>query len=247
MGSNPRRSGSFSFKRFDVSDSHCGMKVGTDSVLLGAWAELPASGHIVDAGAGCGILALMAAQRCGAEITAVEIDPDAAGDAAANFAASPWASRLTVVKDDFEAFATSDDHRKADLIISNPPFYNADVKAPDAVRNLARHGDRGFDVISLVKSAPSLLAPGGSVAFVAPVARYDDILFQASLSRLHLRRLAAVRQRSAAQPVRHLWQLSTVDGPTVAEEITIRDEDNRFTKRYAELTGDFYLNVSPDK
>lgn len=241
MGNNPRRSGSFRFKHFEVTDSHCGMKVGTDSVLLGAWADLPSKGRIIDAGAGCGILSLMVAQRCDADITAVEIDHGAVGDAAVNFEASPWAARLTLVEDDIERYATSAD--KADLIISNPPFYDADVAAPDASRRLARQGGHGFDVVSLVALAPSMLTPGGSVAFVAPVARRDEIMFQAALSRLYPRRIATVRQRQTSEPVRHLWQLSTVGGPVEEEEIAIRDSDGNFTPRYVALTNEFYLNV----
>ena len=44
------------------------MKVGTDGVTLGAWATVDPGNKVLDAGAGCGLIGLMAAQR-GAGLT----------------------------------------------------------------------------------------------------------------------------------------------------------------------------------
>ena len=82
--------GRFEFKRFAIDDRGCGMKIGTDSVLLGAWADLSGARSILDLGCGSGVLALMAAQRAPeARITGVEIDADACLCARANADASP--------------------------------------------------------------------------------------------------------------------------------------------------------------
>ena len=52
------------------------MKVGTDGVLLGAWAALDAADRrVLDVGTGTGVIALMLAQRApAARITALDID-----------------------------------------------------------------------------------------------------------------------------------------------------------------------------
>ena len=58
----------FKFKQFTVCHDRCAMKVGTDGVLVGAWAELPEEGRVLDLGTGTGLIALMAAQRCQAPV-----------------------------------------------------------------------------------------------------------------------------------------------------------------------------------
>ena len=59
----------FSFKRFTVMQSDCAMKVGTDGVLIGAWAQ--GAPRILDVGTAAGLLphdgsALRRGLRCGA-------------------------------------------------------------------------------------------------------------------------------------------------------------------------------------
>ena len=113
------------------------MKVGTDGVLLGAWAEVrPGDRRMLDVGTGTGLIALMLAQRSAAWITAVDIDVECATQAAENFAASPWADRLDAVS---VAVQRYDPVEKFDLIVSNPPYYVDSLLSPDEGRNTARH------------------------------------------------------------------------------------------------------------
>ena len=110
---------SFAFKQFTIRQDRCAMKVGTDGVLLGAWALLPPTGRILDVGTGTGLIALMAAQRTSAEVVGVEIDPDAAQQARENVEASPWAGRCTIVCSDIKSFESAE---RFDTILSNPPL-----------------------------------------------------------------------------------------------------------------------------
>lgn len=123
----------FSFKRFSVKDDRCAMKVGADSVLLGAWMDVSGARRLLDAGCGSGLLALMAAQRLSEDgpagsscspvsngnsgesgrrgdeadfhIDAVDIDVGAVADAADNFAASPWSEHLKARQISLQDFA----------------------------------------------------------------------------------------------------------------------------------------------
>ncbi|OTA19410.1 tRNA -methyltransferase [Xenorhabdus beddingii] len=100
------RRGGFTFKQFFVGHDQCAMKVGTDGVLLGAWAPVYNKKRCLDIGCGSGLIALMLAQRAGEEtrIDAVELDAFAAMQAADNVRQSPWSSRITVHQQDIHDF-----------------------------------------------------------------------------------------------------------------------------------------------
>ena len=130
----------FRFKHFTVWQQHCAMKVGTDGVLLGAWAD--GGQRILDIGTGTGLIALMMAQRFpAAEVTAVEIDEQAAMQACENVAASPFADRVNVIHDDILRYADACAEGCFDAIVCNPPFFVNSLKNPDSKRALARHND----------------------------------------------------------------------------------------------------------
>lgn len=225
----------FSFKRFAVTDRRCGMKVGTDGVLLGSWASVPKGLHhaaILDVGAGCGLIALMLAQRFHeASITAVEIDPQAVEDAKANISQSPWADRIRLLNSDFR-----DAEGSYDLIVSNPPFFTNGESAPEAARAAARHA-AALSPLSLVEWAAGHLNPGGFLALIAPSELSADIEMQAALSRLYVCRKADVNTSRRRGITRTLWELSPSHiHPCQYSVLTVNSPE------YAELTKDFYLH-----
>lgn len=131
---------SFQFKEFTVFHDKCAMKVGTDGVLLGAWTECDNCKDMLDIGTGCGLIALMLAQKSAAFIDAIEIDNTAAIQAADNFKNSKWSNRLTIIHKSLQVHANSTS-KKYDLIVSNPPFFENSLKTPLASRNIARHNE----------------------------------------------------------------------------------------------------------
>lgn len=233
----------FSFKQFDLTDSRSGMKIGTDGVLLGAWAQLSPSGtSIVDAGAGCGLIALMLAQRYPiAGITAVELDPDASADCISNIAASLWAGRVEVVEGDFIDFASSS-ARSFSLIVSNPPFFTSGAISPEAKRASARH-EASLSCTSLIESASRILASDGFLSFIAPAERESELIFAAELRGLKLHRLCRVSSTQGKPPVRVMMEFSPADTlrPQISS-LSIRTSSGSFTEPYIMLTKDFYLH-----
>ena len=125
----------FRFKQFTVWHDRCAMKVGTDGVLLGAWVSLDQARNVLDIGTGSGLIALMIAQRCLAQITGIDIDADAIGQASENASASPWGNRIRF----YQADANSFQNGVYDTIVSNPPYFRERVHCPDGQRNAARH------------------------------------------------------------------------------------------------------------
>lgn len=230
----------FTFKQFSIDDSRCAMKVGTDSVLLGAWTDVSAARSVIDVGAGSGTLALMIAQRATeADITAIELDESAAMDATANIAASPWANRCHVTCGDA---ATYEPTFPADLIISNPPFFTGGLRAPDRRRAVARHAESSLSPLTLVSLADRWLSDEGSLAMVTPAEIADDVVFEAEMHRMDVWRRCMVSTASGKAPTRILWQLSRkgvhpIEGAT---RLDIR-LGPALTDEYRSLTRDFYL------
>lgn len=125
----------FAFKKFVIHQDRCAMKVGTDGVLLGAWAN--GGSRILDIGTGTGLIALMMAQRFAkATIDAVEIDAEAATQARENVAATAYADRISIAETAIQLYPT---HHKYDAIVSNPPFFIDSLINPNAQRTTARH------------------------------------------------------------------------------------------------------------
>lgn len=212
------------------------MKVGTDGVMLGSWAGIPDGDgvRILDIGAGSGLLALMAAQRTSrAHVVAVEVDPDAARACRRNAAASPWSDRVETVEADINDVASA--LGRFDAVICNPPYFKETLHAPGRQRSLARHGET-FDLVRLLVLAPSLLTADGTLSFIAPPNRHNDIMWQAALSRLNLLDSARLSHSPRKPPVRCLYTFTLAPAtPAPPVDITVGDE------LYRRLTSPFYL------
>lgn len=224
-----------------MTDARCGMRIGTDGVLLGAWASAGSDTRsVLDIGTGCGLIALMLAQRApGAAIDAIECDDGACADAGCNFAASPWSDRITLRQCLFNDFNAG---RSYDLIVSNPPFFSETLHSPDAARATARHaGALSFEAIA--SRALSLLAPGGRMAVVLPAADDSDTLATASLHRLHPRRHCSVCTRADMPAVRSLWEFAATDGECEETALILRDDSGAYSPGYCALTHNFHIHM----
>ena len=227
----------FRFKQFSVEQDDVAMKVGTDGVLLGAWAECEGARHILDIGTGTGVIALQMAQRNPmAQVQAVEIDETAAKRARANFDNSPWAERLQVAQTAVQEFSPAE---KYDLIISNPPYFVDSLLPPDAKRSTARHThDLTFE--ELDRTVCRLLAENGKFALILPVTEFEKYL---SLTQLHLVRRCDVHPIEGGAVKRVMGEFAK-HKPTATkhENIAIeRGQRGDYTNEYRALTKDFYL------
>ena len=227
----------FRFKQFAVEQEDVAMKVGTDGVLLGAWANSDNVKRILDIGTGTGVIALQMAQRNPiAHIYAVEIDDTAAKRARANFDISPWAERLTVEQTAVQEFAPAE---KFDLIVSNPPYFVDSLLPPDAKRSTARHThDLTFE--ELDSAVCRLLDENGRFALILPITEFEKYL---ALTQLHLVRRCDVCPVEGGAIKRIMGEFAKQ--PTTEIEIeTIAIERGRrgdYTDNYRALTKDFYL------
>lgn len=151
----------FTFKQFFVAHDRCAMKVGTDGILLGAWAPIAQVKRVLDIGAGSGLLALMLAQRTGEAVIvdAVELDEEAAEQARENAADSPWAERLQIHQADIQQWQPQQT-RRYELIVSNPPFFAEGVPCATSQREQARYTS-SLDHATLLTCAAELITEEG--------------------------------------------------------------------------------------
>lgn len=232
----------FYFKQFSIDDSGCAMKVGTDSVLLGAWTDTADVDSAVDVGAGSGLLTLMTAQRTvRATITAIEMDPGAAAAAAANITASPWADRCFTLCIDAAHFNPEE---KVDLVICNPPYFTSGLRAPDHQRAAARHADGALTPLSVIAMAGRWLSERGTLAMVTPADIADDIVFEAEMHRMDIWRRCLISATEDKPAGRILWQLSRKGTRTPEPGTTLYLRcAGEPTEAYRRLTADFYLHI----
>lgn len=218
----------FQFKQFTIYQDWCAMKVGTDGVLLGAWAN--GGKRILDAGTGTGIIALMMAQRYpNAVVTAIDIDEGAVKQAQQNVAQSPFAQQITVLHN------TLQEHQgEYDAIISNPPFFIDSLAAPDEQRNVARH-TQTLTYTELMQAAWRLLSDEGELSVVVPFDYRKRMEDEAIFVGFFPSKVCAVKTTERKPAKRYLLSFKKHPCRCEQEQLTIGSE------RYQELTKEFYL------
>ena len=236
----------FRFKAFTIEQNRTAMKVGTDGVLLGAWATdmwianaSTPSPRVLDVGTGTGLIALMAAQKIpDASIVAIDIDTVAIEQARHNILASPWNDRVEVLPTSLQDFTT---HHKFHLILSNPPYFINSQKCPDAQRTLARHAD-SLPLSTLMKCATTLLTADGCLAIVLPAEAQKEADKWAAIYGLFLNRCVNIKTKNSKPVKRCLLAYRQTPPQSVSIETrTLLSTDNNRSEWYNALTDDFYL------
>ncbi|WP_080764389.1 methyltransferase [Hafnia alvei] len=218
------------------------MKVGTDSILLGAWADVSdITGKILDIGSGSGLLALMLAQRTtdSVQIDAVELDDNAALQATENFALSPWACRMALHHCALQSFAAQTPSRY-DLIITNPPYYQPGVECRSASRGTARYTSE-LSHQTLLKHARTLASDKGKMAVVLPCDISVDFIQLAAREGWFLLQHTEVTEFANRAPHRALMLFGVEPASPQSDRLVIRDERNAYSDDFHELTKAFYL------
>jgi tRNA1Val (adenine37-N6)-methyltransferase len=240
----------FRFKKFSVEQDGAVHPVGTDAVLLGAWADIQGANRILDIGTGTGVLALMLAQRRSAEGhtnwngVGVELHPETAALARGNFAGSPWATHLALWEGEIQQFSSANPSNLGgfDLIVSNPPFFSELTVSPDKTRSLGRH-TATLSSIDLLHSVGQLLAPNGRFCAVLPEKEGWRLCEFAVQQGLYWTKITEVRSRPG-KPVERLllqFEKSPYGMERTSMSLFASERGETYSDAFRALSQDFYL------
>lgn len=229
--------GNFRFKQFEIEQDRCAMKVGTDGVLLGAWAQ--GGRRILDIGSGTGLISLMMAQRFPeAEVVGIDMDADACGQARENVMASPFRDRVEIEccrLQDFGGAGTFD------AIVSNPPFFVDSMKNPDSKRTMARHTD-SLPFRDLFAGVKRLLSDDGIFSAIVPVEVVGQFVAESCILGFYLIRKCGVKTVERKQPKRFMLSFAKHRISPYEEHVeTMMDSHGNRSEWYWKITEEFYL------
>ena len=233
----------FQFKQFSIEQNDCAMKVGTDGVLLGAWCSVSKVKKALDIGTGSGVIAIMLAQRCEAEIHGVEIEEGAFQQAKGNMENSSWSSRLKAVKNAIQDYAKLS-REEYDLIVSNPPFFSGGTFSHNQDRNNVRHTVK-LGHGDLLIAARKLLSKNGKFCCILPLIeglRFQEVAKQYAL---YCTKITEVKSRPGGSVERLLMQFEKTEQDTpIKNDLCIyQTEGQAYNEEYIALTKDFYLKM----
>lgn len=234
----------FSFKQFTIQQERCAMKVCTDACILGAWTAAkiendPEVKNILDIGTGTGLLSLMLAQKSNASIDGVELNEDAANQAAENFQQSPWHERIQVFNSSIQQFEAS---RKYDLIISNPPFFEDDLRSENNTRNDAKH-DTGLNLQELIKAIKRNLSEPGFASILIPYHRTSYFKNIAEKEALFINEILQIKQSPKHSFFRSVIILAKQKKEYKEDWLIINDEQRQYPEAFTALLKDYYLKL----
>ena len=229
--------GNFRFKQFEIEQDRCAMKVGTDGVLLGAWAQ--GGCRILDIGSGTGLISLMMAQRFPeAEVVGIDMDADACGQARENVMASPFRDRVEIVCCRLQDFGGAG---VFDAIVSNPPFFVDSLKNPDSKRTMARHTD-SLPFRDLFVGVKRLLSDDGIFSAIVPVEVVEQFVAESCILGFYLIRKCGVKTVERKQPKRFMLSFAKHRISPYEEHVeTMMDSQGNRSEWYRKITEEFYL------
>ncbi|OEJ07843.1 tRNA (adenosine(37)-N6)-methyltransferase TrmM, partial [Shigella sp. FC1967] len=221
--------------KFFVAHDKCEMKVGTDGVLLGAWAPIDNVKRALDIGTGSGLIALMLAQRANKIecIDGIELDEKAALQATENAQGSQWHSFIHIHHSDIHHYAEQVQN-KYDLIVSNPPYFEPAIACRNDVREQARY-TKTLTHEGLLDSAQSLITEDGLLCVVLPYSIGEQFIEIAEKKEWNIAKRVNIKD-SADKPYHRVllaFQRQNQSGVKCSiDELIIRDHEGHYTDKF---------------
>ena len=229
----------FQFKQFVVHQDKTAMKVCTDACLFGAYmADFFSAKNVLDIGAGTGLLDLMYLQKNpSSHLTSIEIDADAAAQATQNVDASTWKDAIEIKHIGLQQYEPESNF---DLIFSNPPFFNNDLKSQESKRNMAMHSTE-LSLEEIFSFAKNYLNKEGKLALLLPYHRTIEAETTGNKNDFFLSEKVLVRQTYKHDFFRSIVVFSFQKTETITKEITIKNVEGQYDDSFVTLLKNYYL------
>ena len=229
----------FIFKQFTINQEKSAFKVGTDGVLLGAVADTDGAGKILDIGSGTGLISIMLAQKCNAEITAIEPDYESYLQTCENVNRSPWHERIKVHHTTFQNLDPN--LGRFDIIVTNPPFFSDSLKNPDPRKSAARHNE-SLSAEDILEGALTFMKEDGNLQLILPYVEGNIFIAEAHKYGFYCNRIIKIKPVPSAEIRRMILKFSRVQKKPSESFLTIEhSKRHEFTEEYINLTKEFYL------
>jgi tRNA1Val (adenine37-N6)-methyltransferase len=229
----------FIFKQFTINQGKAVFKVGTDGVLLGASADTGVAKNILDIGAGTGLISLMLAQRCNAEITAIEPDYESYLQTCENVSRSPWPERIKVIHTSLQNL--DQNSGRFDMIVTNPPFFKDSLKNPDPRMSAARHAEY-LSAEEILQGTLKFLKEDGNLQLILPYVEGNIFIAEAHKYGFYCNSIIKIKPVPSAEIRRLILKFSRVQKKPAESFLTIEHgKRHEFTEEYKNLTKEFYL------
>lgn len=230
------RANGFQFKQFFIAHDKCAMKVNTDGILLGSIADVENARQILDLGTGTGLIAIMLAQRSSAQITAVEIEPNAYQQAVENVENSANQQRISVLQQDVAQLNLP---QKFDLIVANPPYFENSLTARNQERDLARAITGSH--FEWLKIAEKHLSKNGKISFILPTDMAEKLISQSADLNLYCAEQWKICTKTGKAPKRMIATFCRQPTACTVKTLEIYNTNNQYSDEFKVLTQDFYL------
>ena len=225
----------FIFKQFEIQQSKDVFRVGTDGVLLGALATVNGFSKILEVGTGTGLVSLMLAQRnSGAAFLGIDINEEAVNLTQLNFQNSPFSTRLQNIYQDFKEFKTED---KFDLIVSNPPYFEASDSEKDKIARQTVE----LNFRQLISKSSTLLSENGIFSVIIPVEVGNDFIEITKENQLFLIRRINIKGIENSKTKRLVLEFSLTEKSLEEQEFIIEKSPRQYSDQYIELTKEFHV------
>jgi len=238
----------FSFKTFKLINENSAIKVNTDGVLLGAWADLSKTTKLLDVGTGGGVIAFIARHRnprC--IITGIDIDNTSIEEARENLTINSF-DNINFLHTSIQDYCVESNIAKYDTIISNPPFFQEKLATVSDIavrKQIAKHQIL-LSASDLINYSHRLLAENGQFYCIYPATLKKTILILLDANGLYIKRIVDIRGKTSGRLSRVMFHATNQYVEKIEEsEMSIREVNSNevsYTQEYINLTQDLYLN-----